>query len=617
MAEWTTPTQILAEFFSLDRLGRAWKQVRRESRSVTIRDCIDFRDWTQDHQAALEFLRADLISGVYQPERPGRFEMPKSKGAFRLITVLGIRDAIVYRAIADAALEAASEKHKKVKGAFFSRRHAQTPVGDTFSLNSGDSSRFFDIWLRYNEYRTRSMLTKPYEFLVVSDISNYFDSIHHELLMEHLAPLGIPRPVISTLGRLLELLKPPAGHSPNPRVGIPVDEYDCSRQLAHLFLYEFDYTVCSQVGEDNYVRWMDDHNFGVNSLARAHAAVNEACRALACQRLTVNAGKTKILRPVDVVNHFALDINQELTRFENKWGGLFKDWDDDAKKDFDLRVDNWRDRAAETGVQDKILKRIYGLAAKVGSSHLDSYAYVDLLRNPMLSGRIFLSLAVRNEHEKLLSIFQMYVRQGHSLYDAVEAAFFDSLLRVSAQDADRIQIKKFCVQFAMGMVEGQSISSYGIATALIAAYWFGADSTSLLSLYDHDELSRLPTPALRSWLCVIRALSMTDYQSAVQKSAPVQSSDVAKLMRYMEGLKSGAVRNTRIDKSPLSNWPGKGKYIDARRWLIVEIYSNTQGYRPIRREAKKYLKRWLYYVNSPQEAAVADRIRYNTQSLGM
>src|SRR5262249_22205873 len=146
---------------------------------------------------------------------------------------------IVYRRISDAALELAL--HSKVPGAFFSRKHGVTPQGSTLAPDDDPYVSHFQIWLRYQEYRTRTMMSEPHEILVTTDISNYFDSIPHEMLVEYLAPLGLPRKAIGLLGRILETLKPPTGHSPNPRIGIPVDEFDCSRQLAHIFLFEHDH----------------------------------------------------------------------------------------------------------------------------------------------------------------------------------------------------------------------------------------------------------------------------------------------------------------------------------------------------------------------------------------
>lgn len=100
------------------------------------------------------------------------------------MTVPNIRDALVYRLICDEALAVATPS--KVPGAFFSRRHKTTPVGKTFDLEDDPYLRFFDVWLRYQEYRTRTMLNEPYEILVVTDITNYFDLISHELLEERI-----------------------------------------------------------------------------------------------------------------------------------------------------------------------------------------------------------------------------------------------------------------------------------------------------------------------------------------------------------------------------------------------------------------------------------------------
>lgn len=133
-----------------------------------------------------------------------RYELVKSRGSYRLMTIPNFRDALVYRLISDSALELALPS--KVAGAFFSRRHEETPVGKTLCPDDDPYLKFYEVWLRYQEYRTRTMLNQPYEVLVVADIANYFDSISHELLMEYLSPLGLPRKATALLGRILEAL---------------------------------------------------------------------------------------------------------------------------------------------------------------------------------------------------------------------------------------------------------------------------------------------------------------------------------------------------------------------------------------------------------------------------
>jgi hypothetical protein len=192
-------------------------------------------DWFLSLDSSLPVLSKDVIEGSFYPSVPTRYEVGKSRGTFRVITALNIRDAVVYRHLADEALERAIPE--KVPGAFFSRRHSATPVGKTLTVSPDPYHAFFEIWLKYKQYRAQTLLCHPYQILVISDITNYFESITHDLLIEYISPLQPPRKAVALLGRLLESLKPPTGHSPNPRVGLPTDELDCSRELAHLFLF--------------------------------------------------------------------------------------------------------------------------------------------------------------------------------------------------------------------------------------------------------------------------------------------------------------------------------------------------------------------------------------------
>ncbi|WP_437738883.1 RNA-directed DNA polymerase [Sorangium sp. So ce1335] len=147
-------------------------------------------------------------------------------------------------------------------------------------------------------------------------MANYFDSIQHTLLFDCLAQYGLPREVTGILGKLLDVLRPRAGHSPTPHVGLPVDFYDCSRPLAHVFLFEHDRHMIKQAGNHNYVRWMDDQTIIVPNRTRARHTVRHLVQSLNRHRLTLNSGKTKFLSPVDVEQTFHLTANDELDVLE-------------------------------------------------------------------------------------------------------------------------------------------------------------------------------------------------------------------------------------------------------------------------------------------------------------
>lgn len=99
--------QDFETLFSFRKLRATCTGIRREIRLLRARDAVDWLDWFLTLDASLEQLREQILEGDYTPTPPSRYEMGKSKGAFRIITSLNICDALVYRHISDAALEAA------------------------------------------------------------------------------------------------------------------------------------------------------------------------------------------------------------------------------------------------------------------------------------------------------------------------------------------------------------------------------------------------------------------------------------------------------------------------------------------------------------------------------
>jgi len=560
------------DLFSLANLRKTWKAVRREARDHQVRDPIDWLDWSVAIEATLPQIQEDIISGAYVPCTPARFEMAKSHGSYRVMTIPNIRDAVVYRVVSDKALELANPH--KVGGAFFSRRHSKTPVGNTFNLEDDPYLRFFNLWLRYQEYRTRTLLNQPYEIMVVTDITNYFDSISHELLMEYLAPLGLPRKAIGLLGRILAALKPPAGHSRNPRIGIPVDQFDCSRQLAHVFLFEHDQRMADDFGENNYVRWMDDQNIGAKSEPDARRIVNLLTRSLSAQRLTLNSGKTLFLSPKRLVEHFQLDANKLISKWEEVYKGKLPKHAKAARKRLQ-RV--WQrisgGNTANKGNWEKILKRMYAAAAKVDSSLMDAKMYEDLVAYPDLCGRIFEALARRGKGKKLADLFERYCDNGECLFEATEAAFFEACLLLDASLKVEVRIRKISRGFAKASMAGQTGRPYGKASAILCLYWFGLSAKALSSLFSDEESLHLPPSVARAWLACVTAKDADLLPTVQAKLVGHPSPDVGQLSRFLDDLLAGSIEAVGAYKRQKSRWPKPGKFYDTRAWLQLELIS--------------------------------------------
>lgn len=580
------------ELFSEDRLRRTSRTLRQEVRTVQARDVVDWLDWFVTLDDTLPLILQEILDGTYVPSPPSRFELAKSNGSFRVMTALNMKDAIVYRLICDEILERAIPR--KVPGVFFSRRHSQTPVGKTLTIRDDPYLKFFAIWLRYHQYRTHTMLNEPYEILVVMDITNYFDSIQHSLLIEYLASYGIPRKALGLLGRLLEHLKPRSGHSASPSVGLPTDEFDCSRELAHVFLFEHDDRVVKLFGEDNFARWMDDQNVGARTLTEARRIIYRFTQSLREQRLTLNAGKTRFLTPEEVNVHFQLEPNRKL----DYWDQRFKSVNEQNKlKAQAALIELWEAISTGPSVQkgywSKVLKRVYAMAVKADIDVLESRALRDLIHFPELDERIFSYFSRRNRGSQLLDLFKSYCDSGENLYESTEATFFESLLWLDPSDKEGSEVLGFSERFTHGRIQGQTAKPMGLASAILVIYWLSIKNPHLDDLYSSHELRGLPKEVARAWLACSAAWNPANLTSLKGKLLGHPSDDVVRLANFLESLLHGAVHSLGNYKKQRHRWPLPGKYYDPRSWLVLDLASqgdNQQLHQTIAADYKVFSK---------------------------
>jgi hypothetical protein len=591
--------------FSVARLSKTAANLRREVRDIRSRDIVDWADWFVALDRVLPILRTQIIEGTYAPSPPTRYELPKTKGSFRLITVPNIRDVVVYRHVADVALSRALPS--KVKGAYFSRRHTPTPIGQTFNLDPSDPyHKFFTIWLTYNAYRSRTLLASPHDMVVVTDISNYFDSIQHDLLLEYMAPLGLPRKTVGLLGRLLEAFKPQAGHSPNPRVGLAQDELDCSRELAHVFLFEHDRRITQAVGEDKYVRWLDDQNIGVGSATAARQTINRLTRSLASQRLTLNAGKTRFLDPDQVVIHFQLTANKSLEAWNKTFWPVGSENVESARKDLRSR---WgaivNSEVAGMGHWDKILKRIYAYAVQVGIPDLEDRALADLIEYPDLDERIFHYFARRNRPRALLELFKAYTGAKENLFEATDAAFFDAALRMVPTGKDASSLKALAYAYARRSGRERPLAR---SAAIVLLYWMGATASQLANLYSREEAPALPKEVARAWLACAAARDPDSLLRIQGYLLGHPGDDVARFARFLTDLFDGALAVPFVPTGARPRWPQRGYYFDTRAWLMLELAARSPN-TAVSGQARKLLPRFAATVQILPERRVLQRVR--------
>ena len=280
-------------------LWRTWKELRRRLKDSSIRDVIDFLDYDVEPEVWIKRLVAQIAAGHYEPQRPTRFTLGKSRGFSRTMTLPAIPDLVLYRTIVDYIY--ARSRRRQRRHVYFLRsqladvqRRVQLeeqqaglvewdPRDDPYRLSSRDG---FERWKEFNQYRKYLILEKLHPFIVVADIANFFDTVLHSHVAEAVRGLQVPPRMTGLLFFLLERLSIQQDYSSSHGISLPTDEFDCSRTLAHMVLYPHDDAIVTLAGEDNYVRWMDDQNVGVESRAEGLIVLREVGRSLARLHLT-------------------------------------------------------------------------------------------------------------------------------------------------------------------------------------------------------------------------------------------------------------------------------------------------------------------------------------------
>jgi hypothetical protein len=565
------------KLWSVSRVFKTWKALRKGLRRADARDCLDYLEFDLFAEEKIQALKKRIVGGTYNPTVAGMFQLAKRQGAYRVMSILTAEDALVYRHLTDSIFRNA--RQFEPPGVFFAQAQATVPVGPELTALTGQHADFYEsawkLWMQYHQYRTKTLLTQIHRVLVVTDITNYFESVQHELLLEYLAPLGLPRKSVGLLGKLLENFKPDSGYSPSPRVGLPVDQHDCSRALAHIFLFEHDRRLINAVGKNNYARWMDDQNFGVSSETEARKLISKLTDSLSQQRLVLNVGKTKFLDPDEVSQEFHLASNELLDDIE-----MQIDKGQSAKT---LRKElrsawSFAKRLEGVGHWDKIVKRFYTVTGKLSSNLFLSDSYGNLIRNPTLAPKIFEYFSALNKYDELLDLFQTFVQNGESVYESVEASFFENILCTNIPDSSRGRYRQF-VQSWLSDAKLGSSRPYSRGSAALCLYWLG-DRRSIGKIQNllENGVATYQATTIRGLLASLVALSPESVDQTIMLCSKFGYAEVSSFAELLLKIGSRSDIDCTLAKVTPRRPAMSGKDIfEARTWLRLEILSTAKS----------------------------------------
>lgn len=142
------------------------------------------------------------------------------------------------------------------------------------------------------------------ELLIVTDITNYYDSIYlPELRKVFLSQISAPEVIVDLLFQIIEAISWKPDYLPYSGRGLPTTNLEAIRLLAHSFLFEID-EILKKETNNSFVRWMDDFTIGVNTSKEAISILCAISDMLKSRGLALNISKTAILNAKQVEHEF-------------------------------------------------------------------------------------------------------------------------------------------------------------------------------------------------------------------------------------------------------------------------------------------------------------------------
>ncbi len=288
---------LLQAVLNSDNLRSAWKRVKANKGAPGI-DGVTIEEFPAELRAHWPELRAQIKDGRYQPQAVRRVEIPKPDGGKRMLGIPTVMDRVIQQAIAQVL----------------------TPIFDpTFSVSS------FGFRPGCNAHQAirqvRSYVKDGYPVAVDIDLTKFFDTVNHDLLMSLLGRTIGDKRLLALIGRYLRAGGLVGGHIEPSEVGTPQGG-PLSPLLANILLHQLDLEL--EHRGHRFARYADDLIVLVKSKRVGERVMGSLTRYLErTLKLTVNLAKSKVA-PMSECSFLGLTIKGKKIRWTEKSEANFK-----------------------------------------------------------------------------------------------------------------------------------------------------------------------------------------------------------------------------------------------------------------------------------------------------
>ena len=153
-------------------MKQAWKIVWRGMRKQTLLDLHDYYDFHTNQDRLIETIKTEIIRGDYKPKPPQIIRLEKKYGVCRHIQIPSPEDALVLQTIVET-LSPLISKAQASDRAYYSRSHSK-PKNES-DIDESFPYAWWELWPVFQKKIYE--FTSTFDYVVVTDIANYFDNI--------------------------------------------------------------------------------------------------------------------------------------------------------------------------------------------------------------------------------------------------------------------------------------------------------------------------------------------------------------------------------------------------------------------------------------------------------
>jgi len=264
---------LLERILSRENMQRAWKRVKANQGAPGVDNMSieEFPDLARENWNAI---RESLSDGSYQPLPVKRVEIPKRSGGNRPLGIPTVTDRLIQQAISQILTPIFDPEFSDFSYGFRPGRSAHDAV-----------------------YKVREYIKQGFRIAVDMDLSKFFDTVNHDVLMHRVARKIKDKRVLKLIGKYLRAGVVINGRRQATRKGVPQGG-PLSPVLSNILLDDLDKEL--EKRGHRFVRYADDFLILVRSY-RAGVRVSQSIERFLNRRLKlqVNDKKSQVAKTDD------------------------------------------------------------------------------------------------------------------------------------------------------------------------------------------------------------------------------------------------------------------------------------------------------------------------------